>query len=437
MEECGEEQPLDEVEERGDDDEFVEFQVDSSFDEWTASFLGRESLGCGRSEAAKEMIVESEGRPLDSAGEQLTEDSVESVGPHTTVSEETMRPTVTHPRDETDDRLLSETDEEINGRDLETDPAEVDTPRKGGKLGKVALADSNQDRPRDKDGGGDDPTHDCMGQGLDGGRGGHGLGTDESGTAPSGGGTAVELYSSSASQPASQLVQVEGRNVSTRKKGKQERVVFHDSNREVSGSQKTGDEELSQDAMVPELRDDRQGGGVLDVFVTAPSGGETEAAPATALHSSPTGQPASQPAKLRMTSKQHSHLVSCNVTLGKIAGAELSRGGGRDEPVEAHAIPEPSRGGGREDRAGTQAKKEVCVHSKDGTCTVHGPGAKWRWRPILPVSSQPVGPNGKVKKREYYWQCEVGSGGRNLLQSRISFKRNTDGGDKETMGYQV
>ena len=205
----------------------------------------------------------------------------------------------------------------------------------------------------------------------------------------------------------------------------------------MSGSQKTGDEELSQDGMVPELRDDRQGGGVLDVFVTAPSGGGIEAAPATALHSSPTGQPASQPAKLRMTSKQHSNLVSCTVTLGEIAGAGTSRGGGRDEPVEAHAIPEPSRGGGREDRAGTQAKDEVCVHSKDGTCAVHGPGAKWRWRPILPVSRRPVGPDGKVKKREYYWQCEVGSGGRNLLQSRISFKRNTDGGDKETMGYQV
>ena len=172
--------------------------------------------------------------------------------------------------------------------------------------------------------------------------------------------------------------------------------------------------------MDPGLRDEREGCGVmLDVSGAAPSGGGTDAAPPTALHSSSTGQPASQPAELRMTSKLHTNLVSNNVTLGQNAGAGTSKGGGREERVGVQAIPDD------------------CVHTKDGTCTLHGPGAKWRWRPILPVSRRPIGPDGKVKKREYFWKCEVGGGGRNLQQSRICFMKKPDGGNNDTMGYQM
>ena len=53
------------------------------------------------------------------------------------------------------------------------------------------------------------------------------------------------------------------------------------------------------------------------------------------------------------------------------------------------------------------------------------------------VSRRPVGPDGKVKKREYFWKCEVGGGGRNLQQSRICFVKKPDGGNNDTLGYQM
>ena len=158
---------------------------------------------------------------------------------------------------------------------------------------------------------------------------------------------------------------------------------------------------------------------MMDVSGTAPPGGEIAVAPPVALYSSSTSQPASQHASLRMTSKLHNNQVSSNVTLGTNAGAG------------------PSKGGGREERVGVQGILDDCVHSKDGTCTIHGPGAKWRWRPILPVSRRPVGPDGKVKKREYFWKCEVGGGGKNLQQSRICFVKKPDGGNNDTLGYQM
>ena len=120
-----------------------------------------------------------------------------------------------------------------------------------------------------------------------------------------------------------------------------------------------------------------------------------------------------------MTSKLDNIHVSSIVTLGTNAGAG------------------PSKGEGREGRVGVQGILDDCVHSKDGTCIHHGPGAKWRWRPILPVSRRTVGPDGKVKKREYYRKCEVGGGGRNLQQSRICFVKKSDGGNDDTLGYQM
>ena len=279
----------------------------------------------------------------------------------------------------------------------------------------------------------------CVEQGLGEGREGQGVELDVSETAPPSGGTAIPpmlaLDSCSASQPASQIEQVRDEDIIARKRGKDERVAFLDSNQDKSGSKDGGDDELPQDGMDPGLvEDDREGCGVIvDKPGTAPSGGGTDTAPSTALHSSPASQPASQQARLRMSSKIYTNTVSSNVTLGLNAGAGPSRGGGREERVGVQVIPEPGSVGGREERART----DECVHNKEGTCTLHGPGAKWRWRPILPVSSRPVGPDGKVKKREYYWQCEVGSGGKNLQQARISFKKKPDGGNKKTMGYQV
>ena len=102
-----------------------------------------------------------------------------------------------------------------------------------------------------------------------------------------------------------------------------------------------------------------------------------------------------------MPSKTYTVHNSDNVTLGAMAGA--TKGGG---------------GGGR---VGTRVSREECVHTKDGTCSVHGPGAKWRWRPI-PPSQRTVGPDGKVKKRVYFLSCEVGVGGRNLKQAKLTLR---------------
>ena len=133
-----------------------------------------------------------------------------------------------------------------------------------------------------------------------------------------------------------------------------------------------------------------------------------DTAPSGALSTSPASshsQPASQHPDLHMPSKTYTVHNSDNVTLGAMAGA--------------------TKGGGGRGRVGTRVSREECVHTKDGTCSIHSPGAKWRWRPI-PPSQRTVGPDGKVKKRVYFWSCEVGVGGRNLRQAKLTFKRNPD-----------
>ena len=142
-------------------------------------------------------------------------------------------------------------------------------------------------------------------------------------------------------------------------------------------------------------------------MAAAPPGGVVTAPPG-ALDTSPASshsQPANQPTDLRMPSKNNTVQISDIVTLGAMAGA--------------------TKGGRSEGRVGAKVSKGACVHSKDGTCSVHGPGAKWRWRPI-PPSQRTIGPDGKLKKREYFWKCEVGAGGRNLQQSKLTFRRNPD-----------
>ena len=64
-----------------------------------------------------------------------------------------------------------------------------------------------------------------------------------------------------------------------------------------------------------------------------------------------------------------------NVTLGISAGA--CQGGGNRPPE-------------------TQKR---CTHSKGGVCSLHGPGAKWCWKPI-PVGKRKPGPSGKLISEE-------------------------------------
>ena len=61
-----------------------------------------------------------------------------------------------------------------------------------------------------------------------------------------------------------------------------------------------------------------------------------------------------------------------------------------------------------------------CVHTKKGVCSIHGSGAKERWRP----GNKVVSIVGGVKKYEttkiYYWECDLGAKGRKLQQTGIS-----------------
>ena len=66
--------------------------------------------------------------------------------------------------------------------------------------------------------------------------------------------------------------------------------------------------------------------------------------------------------------------------------------------------------------------QQTCSHTRAGVCCLHGEGAKWRWKPI-PPHLRTIGPDGKVKKREYFWQCDLSSRGRVLRQSRLSLGR--------------
>ena len=57
----------------------------------------------------------------------------------------------------------------------------------------------------------------------------------------------------------------------------------------------------------------------------------------------------------------------------------------------------------------------VCTYRKGGVCDVHGPGAKYHWRPIKKEDQVP-GPDGKLKTRHYFWVCKLGPKGRGMLR---------------------
>ena len=80
---------------------------------------------------------------------------------------------------------------------------------------------------------------------------------------------------------------------------------------------------------------------------------------------------------------------------------------------------------------GAPGTQRVCHHTKDGVCSLHGPGAKWMWRPV-PVKN-PV-PGGKRTRKEHFWKCEVNMRGKTMKQTRISFgqmNNNVDRGDNK------
>ena len=121
----------------------------------------------------------------------------------------------------------------------------------------------------------------------------------------------------------------------------------------VQSIRESDDEEAmvrSQDIIKPDSRTPTEGrGGQADVNLTEPSVAQN-----SSLHS----QPASQPPTQRCSGQNILAHVVNNVTLGISAGA--CQGGGNRPPET------PKR----------------CTHSKGGVCSLHGPGAKWCWKPI-------------------------------------------------------
>ena len=66
-----------------------------------------------------------------------------------------------------------------------------------------------------------------------------------------------------------------------------------------------------------------------------------------------------------------------------------------------------------------------CQHARGGVCRVHGPGAKKKFRPVrVTVFGQDGKEVTRIKQKSYY-TCDVGTGGTRLLQTRLSFIRDT------------
>ena len=69
--------------------------------------------------------------------------------------------------------------------------------------------------------------------------------------------------------------------------------------------------------------------------------------------------------------------------------------------------------------------RERCVHAKGGICQVHGPGARYTWKPIF---IKEVGPDGEisvVKSKEWFYICDISQDNKKLKQTKISFMKTT------------
>ena len=94
----------------------------------------------------------------------------------------------------------------------------------------------------------------------------------------------------------------------------------------------------------------------------------------------------------------------------------------KEEDILAHPPPTATSTPVQRD-GGLQSRP--CVHKEGGVCTIHGPGAKLRWRP----SCKTVQGEGKKKKYErvYWYECDLMPGGRGgrVRQLRLSFGKTT------------
>ena len=64
---------------------------------------------------------------------------------------------------------------------------------------------------------------------------------------------------------------------------------------------------------------------------------------------------------------------------------------------------------------------QVCEHKKGGICTIHGAGAKLKWRPATKGTRGRGGARGKWDgQREYFYACDLGPTGNVMKQKKLS-----------------
>ena len=206
---------------------------------------------------------------------------------------------------------------------------------------------------------------------------------------------------------------IPAKNVKARFRGRGRRDGLRDSN-PTSGSQEDRGVLVPEDANAMVDVGGGEGHEPLVDVLGVPLPGEVHTAPSGGVSTSPASMQSQPASQLRMSSKANTVQYANIVTPGVTTGA--TRGGGEGERVGP----------------GVFSKKE-CVHTRDGTCHTHGPGARWRWKPI-PPAQRTVGPDGKIRKKRYFWSCEVGPGGKNLRQARIMFKKKEEDDDDESGG---
>ena len=66
-----------------------------------------------------------------------------------------------------------------------------------------------------------------------------------------------------------------------------------------------------------------------------------------------------------------------------------------------------------------------CVHAKGGICDIHGPVAKYTWRPIFIKETGPDGKTTMVKSKEWFYVCDISQDNKKLKQTKISFVKTT------------
>ena len=82
---------------------------------------------------------------------------------------------------------------------------------------------------------------------------------------------------------------------------------------------------------------------------------------------------------------------------------------------------------GRKEGPGNKdASGVVCEHDDNGTCSIHGPGAKKMETPVRVNRTFKNGTTRNVLTTKKWFKCEVGMRGGMLRQQRLSFSAATD-----------